>query len=881
MATKSYGDAPRRLYVEAAEAAAQEFAKTSGGGPIEFAKDLGRNALTLGKGLPETALTMGTSVAADVPAGFVGMGMAGTPEQDRPHGIRDPETGSWMPSIMATSENGGEPMLPSDAIERTQNALTWQPRGESSKRVMGMMGNAMQAITDPISRGIDYGLEKGTEAGVPSWAMAAPLAALSGAIEVVPGPQKPAGKAKRFVAAAEAAADADFARAALANDPTAGGRALTLRDNPEADMSRVAQDVQGEPKWDETIPETGVEQTLGRRDADVPANDGGMPPGRQRGSIQDTGAGKRVAAAAAPRVAAENVLNYSAEIASGQPELTDMPPVNVETPGAKVSTMERRVGTTGQYRGAPRGTASPQKLGALRTKLKAALLRGVPGRNWYDRSSQAAVDLTAGREGLRDRYVGGIAVTSADTAVPMNAGFAIKGYNQMAAGDPISTGRYPVRMSKNMNAINDSRVGGEGVMLTDKVGPFWEANRLDPTKQANIRPTNDLWMARAFGYTQKDKKTGKFVEWSSGLGEAQHRFMDDEINHLVDIANKEKLGGFDDWTPERVQAAIWVDTKAAREGTSIERAATDFATDLDSRSVNITAEATPANALNHQPGVYGNEDRAKNAFDAQNEILTDDQGRNILATGANALTRPQITGAGVYQGQSNPVSVNRILGSQDTGVKSLDPSSRKLAETVASTEGMLRGQESVGYNFLRKPDKVGDANAAVVPQVDDVAGFQNKLDAVFGGDVIATPSEEGVRILKIDGAPFDMKQRKALQDIVGEKPEWKLNSGDLVGGFDEYKPSNYLNTIDDTVARNMDPNTRFAAKALEQLDDALAKEYPDAGPRNAVLQKTRKALAEGGIDKVRELVKQGILPAVVIGVLTGQAAAPSNPRQQT
>jgi hypothetical protein len=561
----------------------------------------------------------------------------------------------------------------------------------------------------------------------------------------------------------------------------------------------------------------------------------------------------------------------------GQPAPQDLPPVNVKTPGAKVGTMERRVGTTGAYRCAPRDVSSPQKLGAMRNRLITSLERGAPGRAWYDRSSEAALELTGDRPNLRDRYVGSIAVTSADTAVPSNAGFAIKGYNQLNAGDPVHTGRYPQRMSKDIETI----ASGEEKMLSDKVGPFYEAGKISDLGK-DVRPTNDLWMARAFGYTEKDPKTGKFVEWSSGLGEAQHRFMDEEINRLVDIANERKIGGHDDWTPERVQAAIWVDTKANREGTSIERAATDFATDLDARSINITSETTPANSLNHMPGVYGDEARGQLAFEQQNRIMTDEKGRNILSTGANALTRPQTTGVGVYEGASNPVAVNRILGSTETGVPTMDPSSRKIAETIASTEGLLKGQESVGYNFLRPPKKVGDANAAVVPKVDDVKGLQGQLDEAFGGSVIATPSEEGIRILKVDGEPFDAKQRKALQGIIGEKPDWKINSGDLVGGFGDYKPSNYLNTIDEYVADTMDVNTRWAAKALEDLDTTLAKEFPDAGPRNEILQKTRQALSEGGIARVRELVKQGVLPAIVIGVLAGgQAGSPESQRQQT
>ena len=68
----------------------------------------------------------------------------------------------------------------------------------------------------------------------------------------------------------------------------------------------------------------------------------------------------------------------------------------------------------------------------------------------------------------------------------------------------------------------------------------------------------------------------------------------------------------------------------------------------------------------------------------------------------------------------------------------------------------------------------------------------------------------------------------------------------------------------------MDANTRYAATALEKVDDALQAEFPDAGPRNEILQKTRQAISEGGIKRVRELVKQGVLPAILLGVLAGQ-----------
>lgn len=545
-----------------------------------------------------------------------------------------------------------------------------------------------------------------------------------------------------------------------------------------------------------------------------------------------------------------------------QPKPIDVATGPITTPGAKTTNMARRVGTTGHYRGAPADVDTPAKLGQMRKSLKESLERGVPGRSWYDRSSQSAYDLTAGRKGLRDQYTGSIAVTSADTSVPANTGFAIKGYNQIQVGDDILTGRYPNNMGPKISQISTP----EGLDLTNKTGPFYEA--LNVFDQADtIRPTNDLWMARAFNY----RRNGQ--EWTAGLGEAQHRFMDDEIARLVDVANKEKIGGFDDWTPERVQAAIWVDTKARREGTSIERAATDFASDLDARSVNITSESAPSSSLNHMSGVYEDPSRAKIAFDAQNELLTDNAGRNVFSVHANALSRPLETGVGVYQGQSNPVAVNRILAGTETGSPIMDPSSRKLTESIAATEGLVKGQDSVGYNFIRPAKKAADRNAAIGP-VRDIKDVQGKLDEVFGGDVIATPSSEGVRYLYVGGEALDKAGQKQLRDIVGKDIQFGVNSGDLIGA-DSYKPSAYLEKIDPVVGQNLDDITRWSAQALDELDNVLVREFPDAGARSSILQQTRQALSEGGLERVKELVKQGVLPGVVVAVLVSQEPSSS------
>ena len=71
------------------------------------------------------------------------------------------------------------------------------------------------------------------------------------------------------------------------------------------------------------------------------------------------------------------------------------------------------------------------------------------------------------------------------------------------------------------------------------------------------------------------------------------------------------------------------------------------------------------------------------------------------------------------------------------------------------------------------------------------------------------------------------------------------------------------------------------APALERLDESLIDDFPEIGTRNAILIQTRRALAEGGIPRVRQLVDQGILPAAVLGLMGLQAGTRESERQSS
>lgn len=274
MATKFYGDKPRSSYVLAAEAAARELdnyneqssregnrRRMTPGNEYEnpyagLTNEDARNvellsAKDFAQGTPEVAMTMGSSIAADVPAGYAGMMAAGDPNRNAVN-----------------------------TIESAQNKLTYQPRGEAGKRVMGYLGTAMEPIANWFREGTDAAVEAGTEAGLPPWMIAGPLAAAQAAVEIVPGPQKGGTKVGRFVRLAEEASaglDADLLKVAGKNDPNIARAAQDMQAGMpmrEADPSLVGRNPENmaAPTSDADV-KALMDQPMGRRGGDVPANE--------------------------------------------------------------------------------------------------------------------------------------------------------------------------------------------------------------------------------------------------------------------------------------------------------------------------------------------------------------------------------------------------------------------------------------------------------------------------------------------------------------------------------------------------------------------------------------------------------------------------------
>jgi hypothetical protein len=541
-------------------------------------------------------------------------------------------------------------------------------------------------------------------------------------------------------------------------------------------------------------------------------------------------------------------------------------------------TIDERLGKrkkTGQYRGAPRNVTSPQKLGKMRKELTRLLEAGAPGRLWYDESTEAAKQLTGGAPRNKRLYAGTTAITSRGAAVPSNQLFGVKGFNQLQVGDQAKAGRFPNAQGEAIDELGSGRPYEGGPKET----PFYEGLTIDE-RADGVRPTNDLWMARAFDYTTPEGEL-----WAEGLGQAQHRFMDNELNALVETANKGKIGGFDDWTPERVQAAIWVAKKAEMEGTDIAKASQNFKDNLDNLTADIRYETRPSTSLDHL-GEFGKTDDYQDLVDS---VLQNEAGQDLLSLQAGGLTRPSARGYGEYEGVTSPSTGMRVMAAPETGQANIDSSSERLVNALAAGRGLTGGQDTVGTTFLRPAKKGFEKNAARVdmggaPGKDEMAVLNARLNEEFGGDVFAVHSASGVEILNESGVDTKAFQKGVKNVLKGQaEPEFMHNSGGLVGNtyWDEaggtpgYKPSRYIRDIDaqdlgPEAMKRLEGGLMDEASTWNKVDALIEREIPEAGKRDELLTMARDILSTKGLQGVRDAVKKGILPTVVLSAVSAQ-----------
>jgi hypothetical protein len=390
----------------------------------------------------------------------------------------------------------------------------------------------------------------------------------------------------------------------------------------------------------------------------------------------------------------------------------------------------RRLGTTGQYVGAPQGVTSPQALGRLRSNYIDMVRAGEAGADWYSDASRWARSVTNSDEEAQ-QLVDLLALTSASTDVGSNLGFTVKALNQAAAGAPIRTGRFPTRQSR----VSGEILGGSRENLGPKITPFADNLTVAWNPRMASQPVHDIWQGRAMGYkdvsvksypTRKEalnsitNKKGEVsaaakvikdgdvyrIErpWSAGFSEAQHAFMDREMATIVDMLNEGKVAGKTDWTPAEAQAAAWTGAKIRAGELNPEDAAKHYGSFASRYTAHATTEQVPGVGTGHLEGLLGltRAEREAFSFDPRSS-WTDEAGRDELYSSTGIPVEPSLENVGSYRTvaggelETNPGVVARpLVQTEASGPRTgqLIPESRTVLEKVESARAYFDVQNA-------------------------------------------------------------------------------------------------------------------------------------------------------------------------------------------
>lgn len=402
-----------------------------------------------------------------------------------------------------------------------------------------------------------------------------------------------------------------------------------------------------------------------------------------------------------------------------------------------------RVGTTGQYVGAPEGVTTPQALGALRRKITGLTREGEVGRFWYEQSGQALLDYTNGDKKEADLLAQAIAITSPGTPVSTNMVYAIQAYNQYRADRPINTGRFPQSMNKKLEDIFSGKDWSGR-----KTNNFYAniIGFIDPTKEQAV--TTDLWMVRAFGYKAEVPSP------------RQYDFVEQEVQK---IAND--LG----WEQRQVQAAIWVAKKSQDEGTSLEVSKYDFSDALKENLAQISWESKPGDTTNHMPEVKdATYEQLQEYHVAVSKAFLDQDGNDIIAKELGLLTPGNFEAPGYFEQTVSPGTQTEVVlakkyKAQKDEITALDPASQDLAEAYAAVVGILLKQDGVGYHkpFYQKNIAKKDLNGFEInigrplSQQETVAVAEAIAQESGNTEYNPIASPRGARIINFDYVGID------------------------------------------------------------------------------------------------------------------------------
>lgn len=566
---------------------------------------------------------------------------------------------------------------------------------------------------------------------------------------------------------------------------------------------------------------------------------------------------------------------------------------------------------------------------ALFDDLKKLAQEGEIGKEWYEKSSARILDFLGGDKDAADKFAQLIAIYSPQTAVDVNTQNAVKAYNRALAGQPLWDGRiverdiqFPTIKAANdyVKSLGGSKEGYTKIPLDDSGKRFLIAQHGEKNAYENIATldrdlkahlvmnedipfegrkinnfynnlmvqidpsrlqssTQDLWMARAFGFL--DDAVG---------GGAKYDYME---RLTADLAKE--LG----WKPHQVQAAIWTAMKTRQKGVldavkseaiskgiadiipdpgnkgktifqvrdgqeraygqllrekalgaeitpeSIAAAARNFSDFLDQNVAHISWESAPSTKIGHLNGFEALPPQAKAEYHVGiQKALQNDEGQDLLARYLNILSPGAIDAPGYWEKASNPATLTQIGATRIKAAKQrpdIDVASKKIMDIYASALGLLLKQDGVGYHRPYYNPQITKANGVEFKfekplSREDIINIGQALDDKFKGSVALIPSGENeIRVLNFGDTKNQKGFHKAVADIIlndkiNNAADFRVfaSDGDLVSNNWRANPNgqDYIQRISSAGRSDvLEYISDFLAPRVEAFDKSFAAKY--------------------------------------------------------
>lgn len=392
---------------------------------------------------------------------------------------------------------------------------------------------------------------------------------------------------------------------------------------------------------------------------------------------------------------------------------------------------------------------------------------GKEGMFWYERSSDKILKAFGGNKEEAEKFVKLIALYSSNAAPGQNTAAALKAYYQFLNNEPIAAG---------MKALDKK---ASELLYEGKDFPGYKVNNFYVNLMKNIDPdkvqgiTTDRWILRAFDYPSGGNPTRPQLD-----------FIENTINTVAEKMNMQ---------PYQVQAAIWSSIRAGRDPKKISQlAGDDFELAINNNLGQISWETAPGAKYNFFPEYQTADPKIKTEYHFDlTKALTDDEGKDIIASRLGLITPGQFDAPGVYQNslgelEFNPGTQTEFVAPKKTGAaqskvsegfeakSAIDPSAVELINAYAYIKGKLLKQEAVAWHRpVYNAQKSLNNGVEVKYQLnsEETKNLTNALNEEFSnfpGFVVPIGSPDGFRLIinpDITGYSIPEFQQKVFNAI--------------------------------------------------------------------------------------------------------------------